>query len=202
VKKKRGGGRGSGYTYGVCSDLGGVLRAVSSRLRSWAVFLRRQVSGFEMGRREHTIDGVMAIDRVCDVLCGGGASLPLASCCLLSSPSSCLHYAVLNISRVASLGFKLLLLLLLRLLLLGFMPRRLHLTSCWSTFDACHLRESAVAFMGALDCGLGGMGSVAVVVVNEMVVGGRKMFDVAMQTTVSGMCQATRPYRVLICTLY
>jgi len=77
VKKKRGGGRGSGYMYGVCSDLGGVLRATSLRLWSWAVFLRRQVSGFEMGRREHTINGAMAIDRVCDVLCGGGASLPL-----------------------------------------------------------------------------------------------------------------------------
>jgi hypothetical protein len=38
------------------------------------------------------------------------------------------------------------------------------------------------------------MGSVAVVVVNEM--GGRKMFDVAMQTTVSRMCRAMRPYRV------
>ena len=172
------------------------MRAASSRLRSWAVFLRRQVSGFEMGRREHTIDGVMAIDRVCDVLCGGGASLPLASCCLLSSPSSCLHYAVLDIDRVVSLGFKLL------LLLLGFVPQRLRLTSCWSAFDACHLRESAVAFVGTLDCGLGGMGGVAVVVVNEMVVGGRKMFDVATQTTVSRTCQATRPYRVLICTLY
>ena len=99
-------------------------------------------------------------------------------------------------------GFKLLLLLLLQLLLLGFVPQRLCLTGCWSVFDACHLRESAVAFMGALDCGLGGMGSVAVVVVNEMVVGGRKMFDMAMQTTVSGTCQATQPYRVLICTLY
>jgi len=51
----RGGGWGSGYMYSVCSDLGGVLRAVSSRLRSWAVFLRRQVSGFKMVRREHTI---------------------------------------------------------------------------------------------------------------------------------------------------
>jgi len=39
-----------------------------------------------------------------------------------------------------------------------------------------------------LPCGLGGMGGVAVVVVNKMVVGGRKMFDVAMQTTVSGTC--------------
>jgi len=63
------------------------------------VFLRRQVSGFEMGR-EHTIDGVMAINRVCNVLCSSRASLPLASCCLLSSPSSCLHYVVLNISHV------------------------------------------------------------------------------------------------------
>jgi len=178
------------------------LRAVSLQLQSWAVFLRRQVSGFEMGRREHTIDGAMAINRVCDVLCGSGASLPLASCCLLSSPSSCLHYVVLNISCVASLGFKSLLLLSLQLLLLGFMPRQLRLTGCWSVFDACHLHESAVAFVGALDCGLGGMGGVAVVVVNEMVVGGRKMFDVATQTTVSGTCRATWPYRVLICTLY
>ena len=96
----RGGGRGSGYTYGVCSDLGGVLRAASSRLRSWAAFPRRQVSGFKMVRREHTIDGAMAIDRVCNVLCGGGASLPLTSCCLLSSPSSCLRYTVLDIGRV------------------------------------------------------------------------------------------------------
>jgi len=78
------------------------------------------------------INGTMAIDHVCDVLCGGGASLPLASCCLLSSPSCCLHYAVLNIGRVASSGFKLLLLLLLWLLLLGFMPRQLRLTGCWS----------------------------------------------------------------------
>ena len=39
-----------------------------------------------------------------------------------------------------------------------------------------------------LPCGLGGMGGVAVVVVNEMVVGGRKMFDMAMQTTMSRMC--------------
>jgi hypothetical protein len=46
------------------------------------------------------------------------------------------------------------------------------------------------------------MGGVDVVVVNEVVVGGRKMFDVAMQTTVSGTCRATWPYRVLICTLY
>ena len=188
--------------YGVCSDLGGVLRARSSRLRSWAVFLRRQVSGFEMGRREHMINGTMAIDHVCDVLCGGGASLPLASCCLLSSPSSCLHYTVLDISHIASSGFKSLLLLSLQLLLLGFMPRRLHLTGCWSAFDTCCLRESAVAFVGTLDCGLGGMGGIAVVVVNEMVVGGRKMFDVAMQTKVSGMCRAMRPYRVLICALY
>jgi len=102
----------------------------------------------------------------------------------------------------ASSGFKSLLLLSLRLLLLGFVPWWLHLTGCWSTFNACHLRESAVAFVGALDCGLGGMGGVAVVVVNEMVVGGRKMFDVATQTTVSGTCRATWPYRVLICTLY
>jgi len=188
VKKKRGGGRGSGYTYGVCSDLGGVLRAASSQLQSWAVFLRRQVSGFKMGRREHTIDGAMAIDRVCDILCGGGASLPLASCCLLSSPSSCLRYAVLNIGRVASSGFKSSSLLSLWLLLLGFVPRWLRLTGCWSAFDACRLRELAVAFVGALDCGLGSMGGVAVVVVNEMVVGGRKMFDVATQTTVSGTC--------------
>jgi hypothetical protein len=84
----------------------------------------------------------------------------------------------------ASSGFKLLLLLLL----LVFMPWWLHLTSCWSAFNACCLRESAVAFVGALDCGLGGMGSVAVVGVNEMVVGGRKMFDVATQTTVSRTC--------------
>jgi len=82
------------------------------------------------------------------------------------------------------------------------MPRQLCLTGCWSAFDACHLRESAVAFMSTLDCGLGGMGGVAVVVMNEMVVGGRKVFDVAMQTTVSGMCRVTWPYRVLICTLY
>jgi len=88
----------------------------------------------------------------------------------------------------ASLGFKSLLLLSLQLLLLGFVPRRLRLTGCWSVFDACRLRESAVAFVGALDCGLGGMGGVAVIVVNEMVVGGRKMFDMAMQTTVSGTC--------------
>jgi hypothetical protein len=32
---------------------------------------------------------------------------------------------------------------------------------------------------------LGGMGSVDVVVVNEVVVGGRKMFDMATQTTIS-----------------
>jgi len=90
--------------YGVCSDLGGVLRAASSRLWSWVVFLRRQVSGSEMGRREHTIDGVMAIDHVCDVLCSGGASLPLGSCCLLSSPSSCLCYVVLDIGHVCVFG--------------------------------------------------------------------------------------------------
>jgi len=106
-----------------------------------------------------------------------------------------------TLATSASSGFKLLL-LLLWLLLLGFMPQWLHLTGCWSAFDACHLHELAVAFMGTLDCGLGGMGGVAVVVVNEMVVGGRKMFDVAMQTTVSGTCRATQPYRVLICTLY
>jgi hypothetical protein len=46
---------------------------------------------------------------------------------------------------------------------------------------------------------LGGMGGVDVDVVNEVVVGGRKMFDVATQTTISGTCRATRPYRVLIC---
>jgi len=102
----------------------------------------------------------------------------------------------------ASSGFKLSSLLSLWLLLLGFVPRRLCLTGCWSMFDTCHLRESAVAFVGTLDCGFGSMGGVAVVVVNEMVVGGRNMFDVAMQTTVSGMCRATWPYRVLICTLY
>jgi len=95
----------------------------------------------------------------------------------------------------ASSGFK-------SLLLLGFVPWRLCLTGCWYAFDACCLCELAVAFVGALDCGLGGMGSVAVVVVNEMVVGGRKMFDVAMQTTVSGTCRAMQPYRGLICTLY
>jgi hypothetical protein len=60
----------------------------------------------------------------------------------------------------------------LRLLLLVFVPRRLPLNGCWSTFDACRLRESAVVFVGALDCGLGSMGSVAVVGVNKMVVGG------------------------------
>jgi len=140
------------------------LRAASLRLQSWVVFLRRQVSGFKMGRREHTIDGAMAIDCVCDVLCSSGVSLPLASCCLLSSPSSCLRYTVLDIGCVASLGFKLLLLLLLWLLLLGFVPRWLRLTGCWSVFEACHLCESAVAFEGALDCGLGSMGSVATIV--------------------------------------
>jgi len=49
-----------------------------------------------------------------------------------------------------------------------------------------HVADCDVAL--GLPCGLGGMGGVAVVVMNEMVVGGRKMFDVATQTTVSGTC--------------
>jgi len=134
------------------------------------------------------IDGAMAIDRVCNVLCSGGASLPLASVAFFPPLPLAFITRSSTSAASASSGFKSLLLLLLQLLLLGFVPRQLHLTGCWSGFDACRLRESAVAFVGALDCGLGGMGSVAVVVVNEMVVGGRKMFDVAMQTTVSGMC--------------
>jgi hypothetical protein len=56
----------------------------------------------------------------------------------------------------------------LRLLLLVFVPWWLRLNGCWSAFDG----ESAVVFVGALDCGLGSMGSVAVVGVNKMVVGG------------------------------
>ena len=52
-----------------------------------------------MGRREHTIDGAIAIDRVYDALDGGGF-LPLAPCCSLSSLSArlpCLRCFVLEI---------------------------------------------------------------------------------------------------------
>jgi hypothetical protein len=59
--------------------------------------------GGEMGRREHTIDGVIAIDRVHDAPCGRGAFVPLASCCSLSSLASFLRWLALKIgcSRVS-----------------------------------------------------------------------------------------------------
>jgi hypothetical protein len=50
-----------------------------------------------MGRREHTIDGAIAIDCVHDAPCGRGAFVPLASCCSLSSLASFLHWLVLEI---------------------------------------------------------------------------------------------------------
>ena len=59
------------------------------------------------------------------------------------------------------------------------MPWQVCLTACWSVFDACCLGELAAALVGVLDWVLGGMVGVAVVVVNGMVVGGRKLIDVA-----------------------
>jgi hypothetical protein len=41
------------------------------------------------GRREHTIDGAIAIDRVHGAPCGSGAFVPLASCCSLASFFRC-----------------------------------------------------------------------------------------------------------------
>ena len=86
--------------YGICSDLGGDWRAASLQLKFCLVFLWSWVSGFEMGRREHTIDGAIAINCMYDTLDGGRAFLPLASCCSLSSLAShlpCLRCFVLEI---------------------------------------------------------------------------------------------------------
>jgi hypothetical protein len=41
------------------------------------------------GRREHTIDGAIAIDHVHGAPCGSGAFVPLASCCSLASFFCC-----------------------------------------------------------------------------------------------------------------
>jgi hypothetical protein len=68
---------------------GGRCRRRPSSLGPWvkgwawpcALVLCKWVSGFERGRREHTIDGAIAIDRVHGAPCGGGAFVPLASCC-------------------------------------------------------------------------------------------------------------------------
>jgi hypothetical protein len=67
----------SGKELGGFLGPGGSLRAASSRLGSCAVVLWKWVSGLEMGRREHTIDG-------------GGAFVPPTSCCSLSSFLCCL----------------------------------------------------------------------------------------------------------------
>ena len=69
------------------------------------------------------------------------------------------------------------------LLLFILVPRQVCLTGCWSVFDACCLGELAAALVGVLDWVLGGMVGVAVVVVNGMVVGGRKLIDVATVAT-------------------
>ena len=98
-----------------------------------------------MGRREHTIDGAIAIDRVYDALDGGGF-LPLASCCSLSSLAAhlcCLGCFVLEIGCGR--------------LLLVLVPWQLHLAGCWSTFDPCCLRESVVDLVDAFDLGLRGI---------------------------------------------
>jgi hypothetical protein len=75
--------------------------SLSPRVKGWAwscaLVLCKWVSGFERGRREHTIDGTIAIDRVHGAPCGGGAFVPLASCCSLSSLSSFLRCVVLEI---------------------------------------------------------------------------------------------------------
>jgi hypothetical protein len=68
---------------GRLSFLGGVRRRTwAVNIREWggggstSRVLRKWVSEFEMGRREHTIDGAIAIDRVHDAPCGGGPLFP------------------------------------------------------------------------------------------------------------------------------
>ena len=57
-----------------------------------------------------------------------------------------------KLATVASSGFMSLLLLLLVLV-----TRQLRLAGCWSTFDACNLRELAVDLADAFNLGLGGI---------------------------------------------
>jgi hypothetical protein len=138
-------------------------------LRSCVVFLWRYVSGFEMGGKEHTIDGVHNIP------CGSGAFLPPAFCCLLSSLSSCLDCLVLEIGCGGIFGVD----VVVVVVGLGAMA---------ASFDRLLVRIRSLTFTrvgsrfgGGFELGFGGPGDVAEGFVNEMVVGGREMIDVAMQ---------------------
>ena len=66
--------------------------------------------------------------------------------------------------------------------------------------------ELPAALVGVLDWVLGGMVGVAVVVMNGMVVGGRKLIDMATNKqhmcSACGKCRVPWPYGVLIFIVY